>query len=186
MKSLVSFAKRKISGKLSSGGVAFFFPYVFFSLSSPTNAKGCVVGTCAETVVKRTVRQEGKYCPCRGSEDCWARGWCASGGCVWSGSLCISVVSSGALAKSRREVVSSSFVVVCNACGIFFFFLLLFLQYCLFSHCCCSPKIFLFWCRGWCTHSASRGPCTARFIITLLGQNKCICQRQQLQTQLSL
>lgn len=69
MKSLVSSANQKAVASCRVVGWLYFPPMFFFPLSSLTNATGCIAGTCAETVVKRTVRHEGKYCPCRGSED---------------------------------------------------------------------------------------------------------------------
>lgn len=182
MKVLVSFANQHQWWEVEWCG-GFFLSLSSFFLSSLTNATVCIVGTCAVTVVKRTVLEGGKYCPRRSMADCWVREWRHEG---W---LCLVGERAHRLVcaqwhpheedKSSREVVSS-FYVVCNGCGIFFLFPLL--QYCLFSRCCCcSPKIFLFWRRGQRTRSASRGSCTARFIITLLRQNKCIFQWQQLQ-----
>lgn len=48
----------------------FFLSLSSFFLSSLTNATVCIVGTCAVTVVKRTVLEGGKYCPRRSMGDC--------------------------------------------------------------------------------------------------------------------
>lgn len=79
--------------------------------------EGYIFGICAETVAKRSVRQEENIVVvvARGTVE---RG--ASGNCVCSVNACGSVVFSGALTK-RTEQEGGGVIIffVCNGCGIF-------------------------------------------------------------------
>lgn len=135
MKSLVSSANQKAVASCRAVWWLFFPPMFFFLCPHWPMRRGALLEpvqrllwkelydmreSTVPVVARRTVEHE---------DDArvvvvFGRGACASRLCPvapsWRG--------------WQREVVSSSsFVVVCNGCGIFFFFLLL-LQYCLFFH----------------------------------------------------
>lgn len=152
-------------------GWLFFFICSFVSSVLIDQCDGYIVGTCAETVAKRTVQQEENIVMvvARGTVECGGDTRVVIVFARWARAAWLCSVAPSRRGQSRREVVSSSFF-VCNGCGIFLFFLFFFFSIACFSCCCCSPKIFLFWCRGWQTQSVISGPCTARLLLYYWGK----------------